>query len=444
MQRTAILTLALALPCIWNPAPAQPKPEGEMRWALYVTLPPAWFDPGEVVGVITPFWVLYALHDALVKPMPGNHLTPSLAESWTLSPDQTIYEFKLREGLKFHNGDPFTAEDVKFSFERAKGKLLHEKVKAVVIADPYRVRFVLHEPWPDFMTFYGTFASGAGWVVPKKYVESVGAEGFKKHPIGLGPYKFVSSTPGIELVMEADENYWRKMPSVKRLVYRSVPEATTRLAMLKRGEVDLAYLLDVPQAQEVKRDPNLKLAFSGGIGTMYLDYFDMWDPKSPWADQRVRLAANYAIDRRALSDAETLGASKPAGSLVPRTFDFALPIEPYPFDPKKAKQLLVEAGYPNGFDAGELHQLPPYFSMGESILSYLGAVGIRLKMRPMERAAYTSALQAKKLRGLCVCSTAAYGNAASRLAEWVPSAGTYAYGGYPDLDGLYREQALVG
>ena len=157
----------------------------------------------------------------------------------------------------------------------------------------------------------------------------------------------------------------------------------------------------------------------------------------------MRLAANYAVDRRALSEAETLGASKPAGSLVPRTFEFALPIEPYPFDPKKAKQLLAEAGYPNGFDAGELHQLPPYFTMGESIVGYLGAGGIRLKMRPMDRAAYTSALQAKKLRRLCVYGTGTYGNAASRMAEYVPSTGTYAYGGYPDIDALYKEQALV-
>jgi peptide/nickel transport system substrate-binding protein len=291
-------------------AAAQTKPDGEMRWALYVSLVPAWLDPAEVVGVLTPFWVLYAIHDALVKPMPGNMLTPSLAESWTVSPDQKTYEFKLREGVKFHNGEPLTAEDVKFSFQRAKGKILHEKVKDVVIVDPLRVRFVLHEPWPDFMMFYGTFTSGAAWVVPKKYVEQVGVDGFKKHPIGLGPYKFVSSTPGVDLVMEAYEGYWRKMPSVKRLVFKSVPEATTRLAMLKRGEVDVAYLLDATMAQDVKRDPTLKLAFSGGIGTFYLDFFDQWDARSPWHDRRVRLAASYAIDRRAISEAETLGASR--------------------------------------------------------------------------------------------------------------------------------------
>ena len=440
-----LLFCALLAGGLLDSAAAQGKPEGEMRWAMYVTIAPVWFDPGEsVIGVLTPFWILYAMHDALVKPMPGNHQTPSLAESWTVSADQKTYEFKLREGLRFHNGDPFTAEDVKFSFLRTKGagaKILQEKVRDVVAVDPHRVRFVLHEPYPDFMTYYGTLATGAGWIVPKKYFESVGSDGFKKAPVGLGPYKFVSNTPGVELVMEAYEGYWRKVPSVKRLIFKSVPEATTRMAMLKRGEVDLAYLLDAPQAQDVKRDPNLKLAFSGGIGTFYLDYLDQWDAKSPWHDRRVRLAANYAIDRRSLNEAENLGASRLNGSIVPKTFEFALPIEPYPYDPAKAKQLVVEAGYPNGFDAGDLYPWPPYFSVGETIGGYFAAVGIRTRIRTMERAAFYSALASKKLRGLCVCINAVYGNAASRMSETVPSDGSFAYGGYPDIDALYKQQA---
>ena len=135
-----------------------------MRWALYVSLVPAWFDPGDVVGVLTPFWVLYAMHDALVKPMPGNHLTPSLAESWTLSPDQRTYEFKLREGVKFHNGDPFTSEDVKFSFERAKSKALKEKVKEVTVAGPYRVRFTCTSRGPTSWRSTGRSSPArAGW-----------------------------------------------------------------------------------------------------------------------------------------------------------------------------------------------------------------------------------------------------------------------------------------
>jgi peptide/nickel transport system substrate-binding protein len=425
-----------------GPAPAQTKPEGEMRFALYVTLAPAWFDPGEsVIGVLTPFWVMYALHDALVKPMPGQRQAASLAESWTVSEDQRVYDFTLRQGLKFHNGDPFTAEDAQFSFQRAKAALLHRKVKEVVVVDPTHVRFVLHEPWPDFMTFYGTFASGAGWVVPKRYMEQVGGDEFKRHPVGLGPYRCVSNKPGIELVMEAFEGYWRKVPPVKRLVFKSIPESTTRLAMLKRDEVDVAYLLDGSLAEEVKRDPKLKLAFSGGIGTFYLDFLDMWDPKSPWADQRVRRAASLAIDRRTISEAETLGASPTTGNIVPPAFEYALKIDPDPYDPAQAKRLLAEAGYPNGFDGGDLYPWPPYFSTGEAISSNLGAIGIRTRVRTMERAAFYSTLATKKLKGLCMCVNAVYGNASSRMSETVPSDGAFAYGGYPDVDALYRRQA---
>jgi peptide/nickel transport system substrate-binding protein len=422
-------------------AAAETKPEGEMRFALYVTIAPAWLDPGETgPGNLTPFWMLYALHDALVKPMPGNHMAPSLAETWTESPDKLVYEFKLRKGIKFHNGDPFTAEDVKFSFERAKGAQLKEKVKEVVVVDPHTVRFILYEPWPDLMTLYGTLWSAAGWITPRKYFETVGADGFKKHPIGLGPYKFVSMKPGIELVMEANEEYWRKVPSVKRLVYISVPEATTRLAMLKRGEVDVAYLLDGQLGESIKDDAQIKLAFSGGIGTHHLDFFDMWDPKSPWADQRVRKAASLAIDRNALSEVETLGASKPTGNVVLRSFEFALPIEADPYDPVQAKKLLAEAGYPNGFDGGDLTPIPPYSAAGEITANYLGAVGISMKLRTMERAAFFSAFQGKKLKGVCFCTIAIYGNASTRIAENVPSSGAFAYGGWPDIDELYQKQ----
>src|SRR5712691_4004603 len=161
--------------------------EGEMRWGLHVTLAAKWLDPAETEAFNTPFMVLYAVHDALVKPMPGGLTTPSLAESWQESKDHLSYTFNLRKNARFHNGEPVTAEDVKFSFERYKGAsaaLLKSKVKEVQALDPAHVRFVLKEPWPDFMTFYGTTASGVGWIVPKKYVEKVGDDGFKTAPIG--------------------------------------------------------------------------------------------------------------------------------------------------------------------------------------------------------------------------------------------------------------------
>jgi peptide/nickel transport system substrate-binding protein len=212
--------------------------------------------------------------------------------------------------------------------------------------------------------------------------------------------------------------------------------------MLQHGEVDVAYLLDGSLAESVKTDPKLKLAFSGGIGTFYLDFFDMWDPKSPWADPRVRRAASLAIDRATISEAETLSASPPTGNIVPPAFEFALKIEADPYDPALAKKLLAEAGYPNGFDGGDLYPWPPYFSTGEAITSYFGAVGIRTRVRTMERAAFYAALATKKLKGLCMCVNAVYGNASSRMSETVPSDGAFAYGGYPDIDELYKRQAV--
>jgi peptide/nickel transport system substrate-binding protein len=449
MRRMRGRALGLCLTCtlvaavsLGTPLAAQTKPEGELKFALYVTISPQWFDPGETTGFITPFWFLYAMHDALVKNMPGKTSAPCLAESWTVSADQKVYDFKLRAGLTFHNGDAFTADDVRFSFYRAKGyKILKDKVRDVEVAGPHRVRFHLHEPWPDFMTFYGTLVSGAGWIVPKRYVEQVGDDGFKKHPVGLGPYKFVSHTPGVELVLEAFEGYWRKVPSVKRLVLKSVPESTTRVAMLKRGEVDIAYLLEVPQAEEVKRDPKLTVAFTGGVASFYVDFFDMWDPKSPWADQRVRLAASHAIDRKALNAAETLSASRLNGGFVPKNLEFGMTMEPHAYDPAKARKLLADAGYPNGFDGGDFHSAPPYYSAGEAVAGYMQAVGIRTRQKNMERAAFLTAWSAKTLRGVCMCAVGTHGNAATRMEQFVPSEGQYAYGGWPDVDALWKQQA---
>ena len=347
--------------------------------------------------------------------------------------------------MKFHNGEPVTAADVKFSFERYKGagaKLLKERVREVQVVDPGRVRFVLKEPWPDFMTFYGTSATGSGWVVPKAYVEKVGEDGFKRAPIGAGPYKFVSFNPGIELVMEAYEGYWRKVPNVKRLVLRSMPDETTRAAALKKGEVDIAYLLTGPVAEDVQRTPGFKLvAPKESQGTFWLDLPDQWDPKSPWHDRRVRQAASHAIDRKALNQAETLGFSFPTGSLIPRVLEFSRFFEPDAFDPPKAKRLLAEAGYPNGFDAGDLYPWPPYDSMGEALAGYLQSVGIRTKIRTMERAAMTTAWREKKLKNVIVGITGAGGNAATRLDAYVSKNGVYTSGVIPEVEDLFQRQA---
>src|SRR2546422_3630565 len=441
--RGLVAPLHVLLISIVAVAPGAAAPEGQMTWAVHISLAPTWFDPAETSGIITPYMLLYALHDAMVKPMPGNPMAPSLAESWSMSPDGLVYEFVLRRGVRSHNGDPVTADDVKFSFERYRGvahKPLKESVAAMETPEPGRVGIRLKRPWPDFMTFYAT-ATGASWIVPKKYVEKVGDEGFKKAPIGAGPYRFVSYSPGIELVVEAFDQYWRKAPGVKRLVLKAIPDEATRLAALKRGEVDVAYAIRGALAEELRRTPRLTLKPNVGQATFWVYFADQWDPKSPWHDRRVRLAASLAIDRPAINQAETLGFSKITWSIVPSSFEFYWQPPGSPYDPARARQLLTEAGYPNGLDAGDYSCDAAISNIGEAVVNYLNAVGIRVKLRPVERAAFFKGYAEKKYRGLIQGGSGAFGNAATRIEAFVASGGTYAHGGYPDIDGLFREQA---
>jgi peptide/nickel transport system substrate-binding protein len=438
-----LASLLLAL-VVLAAAPVTAGPDGQMTWAVHISLAPTWFDPAETPGIITPFMVLYALHDALVKPMPGTPMAPSLAESWNASPDGLVYEFVLRKGVTFHNGEPVTAEDVKFSFERYRGTAagsFKARIAAVEVVDALRIRFRFKQPWPDFMTFYGTPATGAGWVVPKKYVEKVGDDGFKKHPIGAGPYKFVSFTPGVELVLDANEQYWRKVPSVKRLIFKVVTEESTRLAALKRGEVDIVYSIRGELAEELKRTPGLSLKPTIIPGSFWVVFPDQWDSKSPWHDRRVRLAANLAIDRNTINQAETLGFSKITWSVIPSTFEYFWQPPAYPYDAGKAKKLLAEAGYPNGFDAGEFFCDSSYSNVAEAVVNYLKAVGIRTQTRPLERAAFFAQYREKKLKNVILSGSAAFGNAATRLEAFIAAGGAYVYGSYPDIDGLFGEQA---
>jgi peptide/nickel transport system substrate-binding protein len=443
IRGTVVVTLAL-LSLAVTPALAAEPPAGQMTWALHFNPAPTLYEPAETAGLITPFMFLYALHDALVKPLPGKSMALSLAESWTSSADGLVHEFVLRKGAKFHNGEPVTADDVKFSFERYRGissKALKDKVAAIETPDPGRVRFRLKQPWPDFMAFYGTPATGAAWIVPRKYVEKVGEDGFKKAPVGAGPYRFVSVTPGVELVLEAFDGYWRKTPSVKRVVFKGVPDASTRLAMLKRGEVDVAYAVTGELGEEVRRSPGLTLRPTPFVATHWLLFADQWDQSSPWRDRRVRLAATHAVDRQAINEAVTLGYSRITGSIIPTSFEFFWQPPLLAHDPARALQLLNEAGYPNGFDAGDFWCDASAATYAEPVLNYLQTVGIRTRLRPLERAGFLKSYQEKKLKNIVYGLSGIFGNAATRMEPFVVSTGAFAYGGYPDIDGLFQEQA---
>jgi len=422
--------------------PARANPEGQVVWASHISLAPTWFDPAETPGLITPFMLYYALHDGLVKPMPGKTHEPCLAQSYTPSADGLSHEFVLREGVTFHNGEPVTVEDVKFSFERYRGNaaaFFHSKVASVETPDAKRIIFHLHKPWLDFLTYFSG-VTGAAWIVPKKYVESVGEDGFKKAPIGAGPYKFVSFNPGVELVMEAFDGYWRKTPTVKRLVWKVIPDETTRLAALKRGEVDIAYSIRGELAEELRRTPGLTLK-PVVINSPFWIYFpDQWDPKSPFHDARVRQAVTVALDRDGINQALTLGFSKINYSIVPYNYEYYWQPPKIAYDPDRARALLAEAGFKGGLDAGEYYCDSSYSNLAEAVVNNLVDVGIRVKLRPIERAAFNQGYADKKYRDLVQGGSGAFGNAATRMESFIAKGGTYVYGNYPELDALFAQQ----
>jgi peptide/nickel transport system substrate-binding protein len=418
-------------------------PEGRVIWASHISLAPTWFDPAETPGLVTPFMLYYALHDGLVKPMPGNPAEPCLAQSYTPSADGLSHEFVLRDGIMFHNGAPVTVEDVKFSYERYRGTsaaFLKSKVATVATPDTKRIIFHLHKPWPDFLTYFSG-VTAAGWIVPKKYVESVGEDGFKKAPVGAGPYKFVSFNPGVELVMEAFDGYWRKTPTVKRLVWKVIPDETTRLAALKRGEVDIAYSIRGELAEDMRRTAGLALKPVVINSPFWIYFADQWDAKSPWHDQRVRQAVNLALDRDGINQALTLGYSWITDSIVPGNYEFFWQPPKIPYDPDRARALLAEAGFKGGFDAGEYFCDSSYSNLAEAAVNSLEAAGIHVKMRPIERAAFNQGYADKKYHNLVQGGSGAFGNAATRMETFVVTGGTYVYGGYPDLDALFAQQA---
>jgi peptide/nickel transport system substrate-binding protein len=277
--------------------------------------------------------------------------------------------------------------------------------------------------------------------VPKKYLEKVGDDGFKKAPIGAGPYKFVSFTPGVELVLEAFEGYWRKTPAVKRFVFKVIPDEATRLAALRRNEIDFAYSIRGELAESVAQLPGitLKPVVVQGVFCVYIA--DQFDPKSPYHDLRVRQAMALAIDRDGINQALTLGHSAVTCTIIPRNFDFFWQPPPIPYDPKAAREKLAEAGFPGGFDGGEYFCDSSYSNIAEAVVNNLQDVGIKIKLRPLERAAYVDGYVGKKFRNLIQNGAGAYGNAATRIEALAVKGGAFAYGSYPDLDELFQQQA---
>ena len=418
----------------WMANVSAAAPEGVLKYAIHWGLSADDNDPSIGGWTNTADMQMRLLHESLLKPMPDGMYSPCLAESWTTSPDFKVYEFKLRKGVKFHNGDTVTAEDVAFTFWRyktANAKLIQGKTEKVEAVNPNLVRFQFKEPFPDFLEYFTPGMSSIGWVVPKKYIEKVGDAGYKKHPVGAGPYKFVEFVPGIKLVVEAFDGYWRKVPNVKRLEFNIIPEPSTRLTMVRRGEVDIATLLTSVFYEDMKKDPKLRV-MAPLSATRWIVYFtSQWDPKSPWSDPRVRLAASLAIDRQTLADVHMPGCGG-IGSLGLEDIDpQAAKIAPDPYDPKRAKELLAEAGYPKGFNGGKYFPFESgYWPYGEQIANYWKAIGITMETVLLDRPAWFAQRDGGKMKGGTFIDPVMAGTTGGRLTYLF---GSGSYGNYPDI-----------
>jgi len=420
------------------PAVAQAGPKGKFSYGFNTSIPPAWLDPQENPPQVTPYNFSYTLHDALVKPMPGQNFTPSLAESYEIAPDNRSATFKLRQGIKFHDGSPVTPEDVKFTYENYRGAsagILKAKLEKIDIPDARTVKFFFKEPFLDFLTIYGSPASGAAWIVPKTYYEKVGKDGFKNAPIGAGPYRFVRQTPGTEIEFEAFPDYWRKVPGVKSILARGVPEAATRLSMLQTGEIDALYQVPGELIDTVRKDPKLRVSASLSAATWIEMIPDR--PDSPLSDPRVRQAVSLTVDRKALNEAELGGMSPVEGNWIPAEWPGSVQRPIPPMDVEKAKQLMADAGLSGGFDVSMITALPPNNSWAERVASQLrAALNIKTQVNVMERGAFYDGLAPgpNRLKGFVIQFSAAPGDAAARIRENALCKGAFSGTCVPEVD----------
>ncbi len=371
---------------------------------------------------------------------------PSVAKSWKIAPDWSYVDFDLNQGIKFHNGDPLTAEDVKFSFEtlmRPELRLVvgfgyRSKIKSIEVLGPYKVRFNLKMPAPDL--WKRLWWDGA--IMPKKYREKVGDAGFADKPIGSGPFKWVDYKQDQYMTMEALPKHHRKTPEFKTLKIVYVEDNSTRLAMLKAGEADIIVLAG-PHIPQVKSDPNLKLIQIKHIIGQTLGYADLPFPeeKSPFQDIRVREAASLAVDRKGICDKVLFGGAEPYGEVMsPYSMGWDPTVKPDPYDPAKAKELLAKAGYPTGFQtifnatAGQRYWV-------EAIAANLADVGIKADIKIWETAAITSAVIGKKLRGLIVRNSwyDAEQNAGADLEDGYALQAPYAYVTNKEIDDALKQ-----
>ena len=344
----------------------------------------------------------WQLYDSLLFINDEGMVEGALATDWTISEDGTTYTFTLREGVVFHNGEPFNAQAVVFSWERGKNPENQyatdwATATSVVAVDDMTVEVTTDGPQPLFLR-----VMAQSWaMVPPGYIGEVGEEGFLNAPVGTGPFKLVELVEGDRIVMEKHENYWREgYPLLDRLIFRPIPESSTRVAAIQTGEVDIVTRLSSEEADSLRDQPEIEVTSYPVDRVYYIAFNNMTTGvDQPTIDPNVRLAMNYAVDVQAIIDAIFNGNGRPAvGLLTPDNFGYDDALQPYGYDPERARELLAEAGYPDGFAMNMACPAGAYTNFEqvcEAVQGYLGEVGIEVELEIMESGAFWD-LEAEK------------------------------------------------
>jgi peptide/nickel transport system substrate-binding protein len=388
------LSMGISLPEYSNSAPAN-------RVQIAMGQEPTTMDPSGCWVGSGDYQVSENYAEYLIYKEPSGELKPGLATSWKISPDGKEVEFTLRKGVQFHSGDPLTAKDVLFSFERGRAinsttKTRLASMERFEIIDDYR--FKVHFKAPD-VTFIPNRGGGA-MIVSKSYFDRVGQDKFVREPAGTGRYRFVRYVPGEYAEIERFEGYWGEKPSIKDARFYFVPEDTTRAAKLKAGEVDFISSCPYPLVRDFEKSSEFKVVKYAVEHPALSVAFSPQNPNVPWHDKRVRLAMAYAIDWKAIVNSILMGIPNHWTFLAPYELGYDPDLTPYPYDPKKARELLAQAGYPNGFEF-KLYfpitgRVPMNREVSEAIASYFEAVGIRTRLTAEEYVSYRKRYTAAK------------------------------------------------
>ena len=395
--RLSAACLALAVASSFTVHGASPTEPDEIVVAFAVE--PNRVDPTLSIGGLNERFITL-FYEQLTNVDPQRNRVNWLAESWSHARKGSdhVVSVKIREGVKFHNGDTLTAHDFRYAFERQRSavssaayRLRH--ARDLVVRDDHRFDIVFDRP--DALFVHWNLAL---WAVPRRYYEEVGDAGVQAHPIGTGPWKFVSRKAREELVVERFDDYWNGglENRAKRLVIKIIPEDTTRIAAFRTGRADWIDALPTALVAKFRDMPGVRVASLPTPNNLYLG-MNAVDPASPLSDVRVRRAVAHAIDIDAIVEHVVNGQAIRTVQVAPGSLGYDPGLEAYPYDPARARALLAEAGHPRGFDVNCYNMTTPrepnIKEVGEAAFAFLGAVGIRCRIVQLEYGAWANVLR---------------------------------------------------